>query len=206
MRTILLGLVVLEATALAAASGYLVFGDVERHRRRAPSAPVFKPPLYNAVIGDKVRYRVEDKNGNVTGYFEYVVVGAVVYRGTAFGRDFSLKLTRMDEHGRRLRAPRMLRVRPRAPGHSWLPPRFEADDDYPSGARPVIKSIRSLPPKRGSTGEFLVETVFPRDSLVAVAERYWIDPAVPVFGVRRWERDDEVWIHHSGEFMERAPQ
>ena len=68
-----------------------------------------------------------------------------------------------------------------------------------------MKSIRSLAEDGRPTGEFLVETVIPRDSLEKVAERYWVTPDVPVFGVRRWERDNEVWIYHTGEFAARQP-
>ena len=195
MRRLLLVLVVLESVALAAAAGFLAFGDVDRHRKRGEPAPVFRPPLYDAATGDTVRYRIEDRDGNVLGYFDYTVLAAVFYQGTTVGRDFTIKMAPLDKRGRARQATRLLRARPRVPGHGWLPPRFAETDDYPSGARPVVKSVRSL-----GQGRFLVETVTPRDSLTDVSERYWIDPRVPVFGVRRWERGDQVWVYHTGTF------
>ena len=39
--------------------------------------------------------------------------------------------------------------------------------------------------------------MIPRDSLTEVAERYWMTPKIPVFGVARWERGDEVLVVHT---------
>jgi hypothetical protein len=41
---------------------------------------------------------------------------------------------------------------------------------------------------------FLIEAVIPRRSLTEVRERFWMTPDVPVFGVARWDRDDEALI------------
>jgi hypothetical protein len=101
-----------------------------------------------------------------------------------------------------------MRIQPRALMKGFLPPRFEDEDDYPAGERPVVSRISTAtfplrerpsssprpppPPVRG----FLVEAVVPRKSLTEVAERYWISEEVPVFGVARWERGNEVLVLH----------
>jgi len=184
----------LEAAALVAIAGGVLFCDRETLGRPAPRPPVFRPPLYQAVIGDLVRYekRVRTPEGyRVAGYLEYKVVRAVEYKGSHLGREFVLRIEDQDATGRK--RSRLMRIRPRSPLHGWLPPRFEEDDDYPTGARPVVKSVRTapVPYRRGHVDGFLVEAVIPRESLKKVAERYSITPEVPVFGVSKWERGNE---------------
>ena len=98
--------------------------------------------------------------------------------------------------------------------HGFLPPRFEDEDDYPAGERPVVSRIstatfplRDLPPSKKPPPPpvhgFLVEAVVPRKSLTAVAERYWMSDKVAVFGVSRWERGDEVLVLHHQQKPER---
>jgi len=194
MRKFLVGLVVVEAAALLAIAGVVFFFGLEKLARPAPRVPVFRPALYQAAIGDMVRYekRVKTPEGyRVTGYLEYKVVRAVEYKGSNLGREFVMRIEDQDLSGRK--RSRLMRIRPRSPLHGWLPPRIEEDDDYPTGARPVVKSVRTakVPFRRGEVEGFLVEAVIPRDSLTEVAERYWMTPRVAVFGIARWERGDE---------------
>jgi len=211
VRRVLLAIIVLESALLAGGASMALFGGLERFQRVPPAPPVFRPPLHDAVIGDLVRYERRDrKTGAVIGTLEYEVMYAVVTKGTTLGPEFIVRITRAEGDQSH---ERLIRIRPRAVSHGFLPPRFEEDDDYPTGARPIVKTIRSgliprptgemeryeqrrktepdlepPPRKRG----FLVEAVTPRESLTEVKERYWITPDVPLFGVARWERGDEL--------------
>jgi hypothetical protein len=207
VRVFLLVLVVVEALGLVAVGAVAAFADLDSLGRQPPPAPAFRPYIHDAVIGDRVRYQIR-RNDEITGYVEYEVIQAVEFEGTNLGREFLIRITPYSRSGR-AESPRLMRIRPRAVRIGFLPPRIEDDDDFPSGARPVVKSIRTAsfalrevpnnpaPPVDG----FLLETVIPRDSLTEVAERYWMTPEIPVFGVARWERDDEVLVVHT---MEKA--
>lgn len=198
MRRFLLAWILLVSLALAGLTGLLVFGDFESLRRQAPVPPVFRPPIHEAVTGDMVRYerRVAEGTGwRGNGFLEYQVLRAVEYEGTNLGREFILRITESDAEGRE--RSRLMRIRPRSPVHGWLPPRFEEDETFPPGARPVVKTIRTatVPLLAGrSRPGFLVEAVIPRASLTETAERYWMTPEVAVFGVARWERDGEELV------------
>jgi hypothetical protein len=63
---------------------------------------------------------------------------------------------------------------------------------FPLREHPSSSPRPPPPPARG----FLVEAVVPRKSLTEVAERYWMTEEVPVFGVARWERGNEVLVLH----------
>jgi hypothetical protein len=211
VRVFLLVLVVVEALGLVAVGAVAAFADLDTLGRHPPPPPVFRPYIHEAVIGDRVRYQIR-RNDEITGYVEYEVVRAVEFEGTNLGREFLIRITPYSRSGR-AENPRLMRIRPRAVRIGFLPPRIEEDDDYPTGARPVVKTIRTAsfrlrdvpvvegreppPPVDG----FLLETVIPRDSLTEVAERYWMTPRIPVFGVARWERGDEVLVVHT---MEKA--
>ena len=194
MRTFLLILICLESVVLASAAGLHLVGGIDRFQRRVPPIPVFRPPLYEAVIGDSVRYERRDKSGRGVGYLEYEVRLAMVTKGTTLGKEFVVKITETDGAGKK--RTRLIRIRPRAVSHGFLPPRFEEDDDYPTGARPVIKSIRSteFPYRKGTLRGFLLETVIPRESLTETAERYWMSEKIPVFGVARWQSGDDEYV------------
>lgn len=211
MRVFLLVLVVVEALGLVAIGAVAAFADLDRLGNPPPATPVFRPYIHDAVIGDRVRYQIR-KNDEITGYLEYEVVQAVEFKGTNLGREFIIRMTPYSKSGR-AQTPRLIRIRPRAVRIGFLPPRLEEDDDYPPGARPVVKSIRTatfplrdVPVVAGRkppapVDGFLLEAVIPRESLTEVAERYWMTPEIPVFGVARWERGDEVLVVHT---MEKA--
>ncbi|MHC4550281.1 MAG: hypothetical protein ACYTEZ_16035 [Planctomycetota bacterium] len=196
MRRVLFAVVCVECVVLIAGAAFHLGGGLERYARRPPSGPVFRPPIHEAVIGDFVRYERRDRESQeVLGYLDYEVELAIERQGTHLGREFVVKLTRTDARGKG-RKQRKMRLRPRAVGHGYLPPRFEEDDAYPQGARPVVKTIRPAPVpfRKGEVAGFLVEAVVPRESLTEIKERFWITDAVPLFGVARWERDGEVLV------------
>lgn len=213
MTRVLLLIVCVECVALLGGAGLHLTGGLERFARRAPRAPVFRPPIHQAVIGDLVRYERRDAAGRVLGYLTYQVEKAFEFEGTNLGREFVLKLTLTEKGAKRTRT-RRIRLRPRAIGHGFLPPRFEEDDGYPQGARPVVKSIRpaKVPFFKEKVGDeyverkvdgFLLEAVTPREDLGRVSERFWIADEVAVFGVARWERPDEILVLHTMEKMRR---
>jgi hypothetical protein len=207
---ILFVIVCVECAALVGGAGLHLTGGLERFARRPPRAPAFRPPVHRAVIGDLVRYERRDTAERVLGYLTYEVETAIEFEGTNLGREFVLKLTLTDKRDKRTHV-RRIRLRPRAIGHGFLPPRFEEDDGYPQGARPVVKTIRPArmqlfkPEEPGDAREvdgFLLEAVTPREDLTKVTERFWISDRVPVFGVVRWERPDEVYVLHTMEKMQ----
>jgi hypothetical protein len=200
---ILFAIVCIECVALLGGAGMHVTGGLDRYARRPPRAPVFRPPIHRAVIGDLVRYERRDPGGRVLGYLTYEVETALEFQGTNFGREFVLKLTLFDKRDKRTRR-RRIRLRPRAIGHGFLPPRFEEDDGYPQGARPVVKTIRPAKVQlfKKEVDGFLLEAVTPREDLRKASERYWISDRVPVFGVARWERRDEILVLHTMEKMQ----
>lgn len=209
MRRILFVIVCVECVALLGGAGMHLTGGLDRYARRPPRAPVFRPPIHQAVIGDVVRYERRDPGGRVLGYLTYEVEKAIEFKGTHFGREFVLKLTLTDKRDKRVRK-RRIRLRPRAISHGFLPPRFEEDDGYPQGARPVVKTIRPAtmklfkpmdPARAKEVAGFLLEAVTPREDLSKVSERYWISDRVAVFGVARWERKDEILVLHTMEKM-----
>jgi hypothetical protein len=208
---ILFTLVCVECAALLGGAGLHLTGVLEHFARRPPRAPVFRPPIHRAVIGDLVRYERRDPAGRVLGYLTYEVERAIEFQGTNLGREFVIKLTLTSKPGKRMRT-RRIRLRPRAVGHGFLPPRFEEDDGYPQGARPVVKTIRpvQVPFFKKKVGDdwvdrtvdgFLLEAVTPRRDLKRVTERFWISDKVAVFGVARWERPDETLVLHTMEKM-----
>jgi hypothetical protein len=194
------------------------FGGLDGLKRLPPEVPVFRPLLPDARIGDLVRYEKRDRaTGKVRGYLEYDVKLVIVVEGTTIGPEIVLAIKETDrvtDTEDRTRE-RIMRIQPRALMHGFLPPRFEDEDDYPAGERPVVSRISTAtfqlrdlpssspkpppPPVRG----FLVEAVVPRRSLTAVAERYWMSDKVAVFGVSRWERGDEVLVLHHQQKPER---
>jgi hypothetical protein len=202
VRRILFAIICVECIVLLGGAGLHFAGGLDRFTRRPPRAPVFRPPIHQAVIGDTVRYERRDPDGRVLGYLTYKVETAVEFEGTNLGREFVLALTLTDKRDKRTRR-RRIRLRPRAVGHGFLPPRFEEDDGYPQGARPVVKSIRSAKVDlfREEVDGFLLEAVTPRVDLSDVSERFWITDRVPVFGVSRWERPGEILVLHTMEKM-----
>ena len=209
MRRILFAIICVECIVLVAGAGLHLAGGLDRYARRPPRAPAFRPPVHQAVIGDSVRYERRDPDGLVLGYLTYEVETALEFAGTNLGREFVLKVTLTDKRTKRTRR-RRIRLRPRAVGHGFLPPRFEEDDGYPQGARPVVKTVRPARVPLFTPAEsaeatwvdgFLVEAVTPREDLSRVSERFWITDRVPIFGVARWERPDEVLVLHTMEKM-----
>lgn len=202
----------LECLALVLGLLGYAFGAFDGLRRLPPAVPVFRPPIHDARIGDLVRYEKRDRaTGNVIGYLEYQVRLVTVMEGTTSGPDIVLFIK--DDTGGATRE-RVMGIQPRALMHGFLPPRFEDEDDYPAGERPVVSRISTAtfplrdppapprlppPPVHG----FLVEAVVPRRSLTEVAERYWMTDKVPIFGVARWERGDEVLVLLHAEKPER---
>jgi hypothetical protein len=214
LRRALLTLIAVECSLLAGGLGLHLMGALERFQRPAPPVPVFRPPIDDTRIGDSVRYQKRDKKtGAVLGYLDYEVRQVVVTKGTTAGPQIILWMTDTDAHGNR--RERSMVFQPRALMDGFLPPRFEDEDAYPAGERPVVKTIETAtfplrevppsperpppPPVRG----FLVDAVIPRKSLTEVAERYWMTDKVPVFGVVRWERGDEVLVAHTWSKPER---
>lgn len=213
MKKALLLLVALECLLLAGGLLAFALGGLDRFERRPPPLPVFKPLLPETRIGDLVRYERRDRaTGKVLGYLEYEVKLVFVVEGTTTGPEILLFIKDTDALG--ASRDRTMRIQPRALMHGFLPPRFEDEDDYPAGERPVVSRISTAtfplrdppapqrpppPPVRG----FLVEAVVPRKSLTEVAERYWMSDKVAVFGVARWERGDEVFVLHHQQRPER---
>jgi len=213
LKKALLLLIALECFLLVTGLALHLTGALESFERKPPPLPVFRPLLEDARIGDLVRYERRDRaTGRVLGYLEYKVLLVIVTQGTTAGPDIVLSIKesdarREDEQGRAMASAtreRTMRIEPRALMHGFLPPRFEDEDDYPAGERPVVSRIStatfplresSRTPVRG----FLVEAVIPRQSLTEVAERYWMSEEIPVFGVARWERGSEVLVYHHGE-------
>jgi len=204
LRRFLLVLIVLECLLLVGGFGAYLFGQLDRFRQLPPAAAVFRPAIHDAVIGDFVRYERRDPaTGRVLGYLDYEVKLALVTEGTTVGPEFIMQVRESDAAGGK--RERIIRFQPSSPMHGFLPPRFEDEDDFPSGARPVVKRISTTTfALRGrETRGFLVEAVIPRKSLTEVAERYWMSDDVPVFGVARWERGDETLVLHRMERPER---
>ena len=213
MKKALLLVVAAECLLLVGGLATYAFGGLDGLRRPPPEVPVFRPCIGDARIGDLVRYEKRDREtGEVRGYLEYEVRLVIVVEGTTTGPEIVLAIKDTDAAG--ASRERLMRIQPRALMHGFLPPRFEDEDDYPAGERPVVSRISTAtfllrdpppppkpppPPVRG----FLVEAVVPRKSLTAVAERYWMSDKVAVFGVARWERGDEVLVLHHQQKPER---
>jgi len=199
MRKILIGIVALECLLLVgAAVATPLLGD--RLQPPAPDPLVFEPRISSAVIGDSVRYRrlsAKDPTKEL-GLIEYKVERAAIIERSGMGPYFDIKMTQWDSDGNRVE--RRIRIQPELIEHGFLPPRFDElqRNDIPGG-RPVIRSIQialvPLRPGRAEKPGFVIEAVHPRDSLTKVKERYFIHPDVALFGVARWEREDEVLIH-----------
>jgi len=206
MRPVLLGLLLIEVALLVGGAGVMLFAE-EEVRRSPPVAPVFRPYLNTAVIGDRVRYeRFDAATGEARGYVDYKVELAVEFEGQNFGREFVLEI-REREAGAGERTRRM-RIRPRSNDHGFLPPLFsEEEREKVPGGTPVIRSIGTARFRLREPGPevdgFLVETVIPRRGVAQVAERYWMTPRVPVFGVARFERGGEVFTLLTMEFAPR---
>lgn len=180
--------------------GIAVYGDTIRQLPEV--SPVFRPPIYDAVIGDSVRYRkvARDDENRVLGYVDYVVEHARKVKNSGLGTEFIISMIDRDEGdsvtgstGRERR--RSVRVQPELLEHGFLPPSFAELEwlDVPGG-RTVIRTIKTA--DVGGAPGFIIETIRPRDGLDQVQERLFIRSDVPVFGVLRWERGDEVWIKH----------
>ena len=182
-----------------AAGALLLLVDLDRFQVETPTVDVFRPTLHAAVIGDEVRYRrIDNKTHSETGYLDFRVRKAVEYLGTNFGVELMIEMVERDLSGRALRR-RTLRWRPQDVSHGFLPPRYNEDELLP-GDRPVISRISTVmvdmgirkKPRRG----FLIEAVIPSRSLEQVAERYWFNRDVAIFGVVRWEREEETLVLH----------
>ena len=196
MRTFLLVVIVLEAIGLFAAGAALLFG-IEERAVDSPSIPSFRPPAYDSVIGDRVRYRkVDQKTQAVVGYLEYRVEWAEEYKGTNFGRTYRVVMAERDARIQTVRSRKII-IRPRDVTHGWLPPGYQEElRGRVPGAQQVVASIETATVrvmKRDVPG-YLVETIVPRTSLSEIAARYWITDTVPLFGVARFERDGHAFI------------
>ncbi len=206
MRAILHALLLFEVTLLVGGAGVMLFAE-EQVRRPLQVEPVFRPYLDDAVIGDRVRYeRLDAASGKPIGYVDYSVHLAVEFEGQNLGREFILEIRERDA-GAGERTRRM-RIRPRSNEHGFLPPLFaEEERGVVPGGTPVIRSIATarfrLREQGPETDGFLVEAVVPRRGVTAVAERYWMTPKVPVFGVARFEREGEVFTLLTMEFAKR---
>jgi len=201
MRLFLLLLVVLEGTALIASGGLLLL--LEEPGREAPDVPVFKPPIYDARIGDQARYRkIDPGTKQVVGYLDYTVKLAQVFHNTSLGTVFRIEITERNVDGGVGRR-RVQYFQPRGLGYGFLPPAIDRDERARvPGAQPVVESIRTAPvalPGGKEVAGFLVQAVIPRDGLTEIAERYWMTPLVPVFGVARFERGGFTYELHGSE-------
>jgi len=200
VRAILIALVTVESLALIVGAGILAVGG-EGFVKKPPTSPVFRPPLLSAVIGDSVRYRrVDPKDPERTlGFLDYEIIGAVKTQDAGLGARFGIRMTRIDAKGRS--ETRRIAIQPELIADGWMPPRFDekAWFDVPGG-RPVIRTIRtaSVALRRGAPAQpgFEIETVIPRDGLDKVAERFFVLPNVPIFGVVRWETAEEHLLLH----------
>jgi hypothetical protein len=194
VRALLTAIVLVECVLLLGGAVTLGFFG-EKLKKHAPAAPVFRPPLYDAVIGDSVRYRRVDKDdeSKELGFVDFEVEGARIVQQSGLGAEFNVVMVDRAVDGTERR--RKIRIQPRFIDHGFLPPSFEEYEmlDVPGG-RPVIRTIRTA---RVPDGEgFVIETAVPRDGLDKVSDRYFIRLDVPVFGVVRWERPNETWILH----------
>lgn len=215
MRTLLLWVIGLECLLLMGGLGLHAAGKLEAFQRPPLPLSAFTPPIHDARIGDLVRYEKRHRTtGETLGYLDYEVLQVFVTKGTTAGPDIVLAIRETDARGER---KRVVHVQPRALTKGFLPPRFENEDDYPAGERPVVSRISTAtfrlqepvgaPVERAGSPKplpapvrgFLVEAVIPRQSLTEVAERYWMTTEVAVFGVARWERGDEVLVLHRQE-------
>ncbi len=196
MRSFLLAVIVLEAVGLFGAGAALLFG-IEEKTVEPPAIPRFRPPAYDSVIGDMVRYRkINQKTKVMVGYLEYLVEWAEEYRGTNFGRTYRVVMVERDSSAHETRSRRII-IRPRDITHGWLPPSFEEDlRTQFAGAQPVIASIETAPVTvlREQHDGFLVKTIVPRRSLTETSGRFWITERVPLFGVARFERDGYEYV------------
>lgn len=198
MRTILIVLILLLGSALVAAGAAVAFAP-DLLRPELPPAPVFQPPIYRAVTGDSVRYeRTDAATGEVLGYTDYRVLSAIEYQQTTLGREFDLEIIEKDSRTKKTRTA-TFRWKPRM--HGFLPPFLEDDADFPSGERPVVRSIETVTMRvgKGERTGFLVEAVRPRWSLTEIRDRFWMREDVAVFGVARRESEGVVWTLHTQE-------
>ena len=100
MRKILLILIILESALLAGGVGVHLFSGLDRFQKRLPPAPVFRPSIGTAVIGDMVRYaRVDKATGANLGTLEYDVQWAEITKGTTIGPQYVIKITETDGQG-----------------------------------------------------------------------------------------------------------
>jgi hypothetical protein len=207
--------VALECALLAGGLLAYQLGWLDRFAREPAAVPVFRPTLPDCRIGDFVRYEIRDKEtGEPRGYLDYEVRQVIVTKGTTIGPEIILFAKEASADGKTSRE-RFFNIQPRALMKGFLPPRFDDDEDYPAGERPVIARISTatfplqerppdpLRPPPAPVRGFLVEAVIPRRSLTEIAERYWMSDEVPVFGVARWERGDEVLVVHR---MDKPPR
>ena len=194
MRPVLIILIVLECLVLL--GGAVAVGLFEADLRKPPEPPqIFRPPLYDAVTGDSVRYQRLDAadESKVLGYVDYEVIQARIIKNSGMGAEFVLNISERDEEGRERK--RRVRIQPRLLEHGFLPPtiRSLSESDVPGG-QTIVRSIRTTDVD-GKAG-FVVEGVRPRDGLDVVSDRYFLRRDIPVFGVQRWEHDGEVWVLH----------
>ena len=203
MRRLLITIVTLECLLLlGGAMGVAWYGD--KLRQPAAVSSVFRPPLYDAVTGDSVRFRkvARDDETRELGFMDYEVEQARIVKNSGLGAEFVISMIERGVDDKSKDRRRKVRVQPQLMEHGFLPPSFEelARLDVPGGRR-VIRSIRTAM-VNGERG-FIVETIRARDGLDAVKERLYMVLDAPVFGVVRWERGDEVWILHRSHREER---
>ncbi|MFQ5845109.1 MAG: hypothetical protein ACE5JG_08995 [Planctomycetota bacterium] len=186
MKRLLSTVVVLEGLALLAAAGVFAVAGSDLAARPARPA-VFRPPILDAVIGERARYRILDtETRRLLGFVTYRVRVAQEV-AQMVGRRFQMEMVIEDEHGRRTQTTLLL-IDPRSQG--WLPPVMR-EDALPSGEWPVPRLIEStrVRVKGAERPGFRVPAVRPRWSLQEVYDVYWFAEAVPVFGlVRRHSR------------------
>lgn len=212
LKKALFWIIAAETALLAGGLSLYALGALKGLERMPPSPPVFRPRIFDTVIGEMVRYERRDRaTGKVLGYLDYEVRQVIVTKGTTSGPDIFLAVKESDVGG--TPRERVLHFQPRAVAKGFLPPRIDDEDEYPSGERPVVSRISTatfqlreqpqplpggppVPPPPPPVHGFLVEAVIPRKSLTEVAERYWMSDKVPVFGVARWERGNEVLVLH----------
>jgi len=201
VRRVLITVITLECLLLlGGAVGIGLYGA--KLRQPSSVSPVFRPPLFDAVTGDSVRFRkvARDDENRVLGFVDYEIEQARVVKNSGLGTEFVISIidrsTDGDVAGSGSERRRNLRIQPQLLEHGFLPPSFEelARIDVPGG-RSVIRSIKTAEVE-GEPG-FIIELVRPRDGLDHVTERLYFQLDTPVFGVVRWERGDEVWILHT---------
>ena len=190
MRRFLFWLVVLEGSALLALAGVFLLSP-ESVRAEPARSPVFRSPLEDAVLGERVEYELEDlETGESLGFLSYEITEAVRVDRPNLGTRFEIEIVMRKgvkrESRRVIHIPRM---------HGLFPPRLN-EDSLPAAQRPVLKSVRSsvVEVGRNAYPGFFVEAVWPEWGLDEVKDRLWLTDRVPVFGLARRETEGAEWV------------